>query len=368
MHNNDTQKIAIIHTCRNRPEFLERLVKYYIKNNCPHVIYVADRSNTEENRRKYEEVVKKLGDKIEINYHQYSDQEVPGATTARTLKLVKEKFVCLNGDDDYQISDALIKCAEFLEQNPDYSTACGYAVNFCLNQSGAYGELAWLKNYPRPEINDNTASSRIINYFSNYFVPIISVNRTEQMRKNWEKVHELPDLAFASEILPAALSIIDGKTKTLDCLGTVRQMHDLQFGLPFYFYWMTSPEWLESYNKTRNILTERLAAKDEIDLVVAKKTIEQGFWIYLQKQMTREYPEAFPENIKRDLKKVLLKKIRHIIAASLPFTKTIYRSYWHPMVRGRKEMHYEVTWPFSKYYKDFKLVKDSFTNNNETTY
>jgi hypothetical protein len=170
----------------------------------------------------------------------------------------------------------------------------------------------------------------------------------------------MPDLAFGSEILPGALSIIDGKAKTLDCLSIVRQMHNRQYALSFILDWVAHPDWLNSYLGFSEIVSKRLSEKDNIPIERAKQIVKQGFWLYLQKSLIREYPEAFPP-VKQKQKEGL-KKFRKYLTKSLPLLKKIYRSYWLPTVYKQKQLHYEVLQPSSPYFNDFKPVMDSFTS------
>lgn len=356
--NKENNKAGIIISTMNRPEFVIRQLEYYAEVGCPHPIYIAD-SSSQKDFDKVQKKIAQLKDKIRIVHKEYP----PGPGHIEfLLNLVEERYVCFNGDDDYQIPDCLTRCAEFLDQHPDYATACGYAVNFKLKQNGPYGELSWLKEYPRPQFTTNDTTTRFIEYFSNYFVPNISVNRTEQMRKNFERASEIPDIQFATEILPCALSIIEGKAKTFDCLGIVRQMHDLQYAPPSYFNWIASKEWFDLYSKYREIVAQKLASKAYIPHSEAEKKVDQGFWIFLQKNLKREYPEFFPEAV-RQKSNSKTKSLRHFVATLMPFLKTAYRSYWLPIIYNKKQLHYEVLRPKSKYYKDFKPVMDSFTSS-----
>lgn len=352
----DTKKVAIVITTRNRSDFLIRLLNYYVANNCPHTIYIGDAS-TQEHQQQTINAVKKIGDRVKITHNDFTGY-TPSQCTYESLTQVKEKYACFNGDDDYQISDSLTKCAEFLEQNPDYATATGYAVNFRLKQDGPYGDMASLKDYPRPELHSEPASQRVIDFLNNYFVINISVSRTEQMRKNWSNHDKMPDLAFGSEILPGILSIIDGKAKTLDCLSIVRQMHNRQYTLAFVLDWLTHPDWSKSYIEFSKIVSEKLSGKDNVDIEKSKQTVRQGFWIYLQKNLIREYHEAFPSTKNETRKNI--KVLRGCLTGLFPILKRLYRSYWLPIVFGQKQLHYEVLQPKSKYHKDFKPVMDSF--------
>lgn len=357
MNTRSVISVAIVITTRNRSDFLIRLLNYYASNDCSHTVYIGDAS-TKEHQQRTTDTIRKIADKVKIIYNDFTGY-TPSQSTYELLTQVTEKYACFNGDDDYQISDSLTKCAEFLEINPDYATASGYAVNFRLKQDGPYGDLASLKNYPRPELHNESASQRVVDFLNNYFVTNISVSKTEQMRKNWSGYDKVPDLAFGSEILPGVLSIINGKAKTLDCLSTVRQMHNRQYTLNFILDWVAHPDWLKSYLEFSGIVSKKLSEKDHIDIEKARQIVRQGSWLYLQKSLTREYPEAFPDSFDKN-QNVFKKKIRKNLVKIMPFLKIIYRRYWLSKIKKNVQLHYEVLRPDSPYYKDFKPVMDSF--------
>ena len=355
MTKNSSLKVAILIPTLNRSDFLIRQLDYYAKLKSPHPIYIGD-SSSPEHIRAARAAIDRLKDMLDITYKEFPNYN--GAESAfRLLELVKEKYATFNGDDDFHVPDSLTKCAEFLEENPDYATATSYVVNFKLKASGAHGEIAALKEYPRPENHCPIASERILQHFTHYMVTNISVNRTDNLRRNWSYFNQTKDKAINEELLPASLALIDGKAKTLNRLGVIRQMHDKQYALAFSYDWITTEDWLPSFKIFFRIMSERLAEKDGISLEEAKKAMRQACWIYLKKDLEREYPQAFPGPEKSS--SALWKKFRKIMVRIFPFLRTFYRRLWLPKVRKRIQMHYEVSRKDSKYYKDFQPVLDS---------
>lgn len=360
MNNDQNLKVAIVIVTLNRSEFLVRQLRYYAAANCPHSIYIGDTSTILEHVEKTKKAIRELASKLDIHYYEYPGQ-VGYHCIYFCLKNVKEKYACFNGDDDFYIPDTLTECARFLESNPDHSTATGLVVNFMLNESGAYGTIKHLKDYPRPEVGSETGSERIVNFFNNYFVLNISVNRTHEMVKNWETYNYkgLSDISFAAEIIPGSLSLIDGKAKTINRLGLVRQMHDRQYRLDFVYDWIAQKDWPKNYEIFLELLSKRLMAKDNISQAEAEKAIRQGLWLYIQKGLIREYPEAFPDT---KVKNPLKSKLKKRLVKAFPFLKTVYRRLWMQKIKKKVQLHYEVLRPDSPYYKDFQPVLNSFTS------
>lgn len=347
MISNPNLKVAIIIPTINRPDFITRQLRYYVSVRCPHAVYIGDSSN-KENSQKIQAEVENLKKYLDVKY--FSCPNLDDRQTMRyILSQAPEEYACFIGDDDYQIPSSLTKCAEFLQINPDYTTAHGYAVSFRLDRSGPYGNLNRVAPYPQLQIEQNNASERIVEYFKKYFVIQFSVHRRKQMLEYYSQVDEIPDKSFSAELLPCSMAVIDGKSKLIDALGFVRQTHGSRFRLPNLFDWITQDIWAKSYITFENILGKALSEKDKIDFDKAKSTIRQAFWIYLYSHLKFQHEILFPE---KSVNNSLNKKILDSSFAS------IYRKIFKPKV---SRLHHKVLDPNSPYFQDFKPVMDSFS-------
>ena len=358
---NENLKAGIFIPTMNRVDFVIRQLRYYASVQCQHTIYIGDSSPKEESE-KIENEIKKLGNAIKAKYYYLPEFDNLQAHY-HLIKEVRERYICYSGDDDYQIPDSITKCIEFLEANDDYSSASGYAVSFRLKQSGPYGQLKRLADYPRQQIEENTGAERIRHFFNTYFVTHFSVNRTAGLANYWQNGLSVRDRSFRGEIIPTSLPLISGKSKILDCLGFVRQIHDSHFLLPGEFDWVTQLDWRESYTIFEQTLSKSLAEKDKIPLEEATKIIRQSFLGYLGPRLVKEYRGHYP--LKKELPFYwhLLCFIKPYVVSVLPFLKNLYRAHIKPQIKHTKEMHYEVLRTGSQYYKDFKPVMDSFTDS-----
>lgn len=366
---NNNLKIGIVIPTMNRADFVIRQIQYYASVNCPHTIYLCD-SSGQEDYEKIKNEVDKLKDKINIIF-EYLPNFTRGTadTVKHLLPMVKEKYVCYSCDDDYQIPNSLTVCAEFLENNPDYATASGYAISFRLNSNGVYGDLDRVSDCPIPDISDESAADRLLHFFSDNFVPLFYVNRTDQFIKSHEHVSQVGDHMIGSEFLPSALSIIAGKSKTLDCLGYIRQMHDKhrpQLTSLSLLKWICNSDWNDSYKIFENVVSEAISVKDNIPVEDAAKIADQAFTLQLLKWLKgrKNHKHIIPTN--NYFYEKFLKPVRSKIARAFPFVKYVYRVQIKQKLNGRKEIHYEVSRPGSQYYNDFKPIMDSFTGKIKT--
>ncbi len=344
-------RVAIIIPTINRSEFINRQLDYYASVNCPHPIYIGD-SSTEDHATQIQNKIKELAEKLKVVYvpcPKLNDRE----TTKLLIAIGEEDYVCYIGDDDFQIPQNLTKCAEFLKDHQDYSSTHGRAVTFKLDENKACGKLVKIATYRQPQVEAETAEERLLQYFQNYYVTQFSVHRREQMLKYYESIEEIPDRSFSAELLPCSLSIIDGKSKLLDILSFVRQIHDVRYELPNPFDWITTELWSRSYQIFENKLTQALAAKDQILLSQARIVVRKAFWGYLQFHLAAKYLGVFPESRKKS------QSLKNRLASTLPILATLYRKLRRK--NPEKDLHNDIFNPKSPYYVDFKPVMDSFS-------
>lgn len=348
----------------NRVGFVIRQLRYYASVQCPHTIYIGDSSPKEESEKINTEI-KKLSRSINARYYylpNYNDWQAHFYLISK----VKEKYICYSGDDDYQIPNSVTQCIEFLENHPDYTSASGYAVSFKLKQDEPYGEIQRIADYPRQQIEDDTASERIVHYFENYYITHFSVNRTAPMTEYWENKENLQIREFRGELLPTSLPVVHGKSKILDCLGFVRQIHHHQYTAPSEFDWITSPTWALEYALFEKELAKHIAQVDNIEITEATAVARHAFWGYLQKRLAIQYTRYYPpRQVKANEIKKILSSLRSKAASHSPlFIKNWYRLAIRQKPLNKHQIHYQVTQPTFKYYKDFKPVMDSFTGSS----
>lgn len=358
----DNLRVGIFIPTMNRADFIIRQLNYYASVNCPHSIYIGDSSRPEE-REKIIKAIQKIGNKLKIRLENHDGLSVT-QSSIKLLDTIEEKYVCFIGDDDIQIPASLTKCAQFLEDNPDYATVSGHAVAVRVRNNGVYGDIDRISDYPTGELLIDSPSERIVEYLKNYYVIMFYVSRTEQIRKSWQNMEGIKDKALAAEIIPTSSLVIAGKSKKLDCLCFIRQIHDAHYILPNTLDWLMGEHWRSSFFESLNKLSNELVAKESIPKEKALNFLKEGFWLYIQKQLIREHYEAFPYKIK-NVEKSKLKTLRSSIGDSLPFLKYVYRRWIKPMRTGKRYVHFEVTQPYSKYFKDFKPVIDSITGQIE---
>lgn len=347
-------KVGIIIPTKNRADFVIRALKYYLSLNSLNPIYIGDSSSSEE-AGKIIQAVDQLKSKLLVVYLPFPD----GDTIKKMIYLlsnVKEKYATYMGDDDYHVPETLTECAQFIEDHPDYESAIGRSITFKLTGNGAYGSLKEIHDYPRHSIESDSASERLYLSLGPALTPLInSVIKTKSFLQYFQNSESVTDVVMRSEILPNCRLVVAGKHKVIDRLGFVRQIHDRHFKVPDMYDQLMSPEWYKSYHEIEKIVVTDLQNKEAIGQEEAEHNFKKAFWNYLNMYLPRFYLN-FTFTPDPPSKKI---GFRTRLATTLPVLKKIYRKI-RPLFNKKVQLHYEVLRTDSKYYKDFKPIRDSF--------
>ncbi|OGM96128.1 MAG: hypothetical protein A3B86_02750 [Candidatus Yanofskybacteria bacterium RIFCSPHIGHO2_02_FULL_38_22b] len=357
-------KVAIIIPTMNRPDFMLRQLEFYELMNSPHPVYILDSSNPE-NAEKLKNGVEKYKN-LNVVYKWFppgNDYEY------QLLPLVKEKYCIQIGDDDLIFPSTISECADFLESYPDYATCAGKQVNVRFRKHDRIKPYGIIEHQTRPlgrSIEDENMLVRAKNFWLDQTFLGLSVRRIETERAIRNITKNFFMMGDMTEFLIMSVLITSGKSKSLDKLGQVMQLSDLRsfdHGLveDFLLYSHIVEEWKICLDGFSEILTEKGLSKKE-----SQDAIKGIFIVFLYQQYTTERfwlaignkksSFAWPDQLKQDLSntfskqgtKGLFKKIRHR-ASHLPFLRSIYYKFNPPDY---------VDKPESKYFDDFKVVKD----------
>jgi glycosyltransferase domain-containing protein len=263
----------------NRSGFLIRLLRYFHEQGFKGWILIGDSSNPEEAGLS-RAVIESLKSDLHILYLECPELNAI-KTVEKLVAMVQTPYVAYIGDDDFLVPAGMEKCIEFLDQNPDYGAAHGYARGFKLKTRSRKAKMVTTGVYPQRAIEKETASERLMELLIDYSVMIFSVHRTEIWKIMWKDLNRIEDVSFAAEILPCCLSVVSGKVKSLNCLYLLRQSHNQIYQLPGFYDWITAPSWNPSYQIFLKSVAEQIAVKDGIFLSEAELAVRKAFHYYL---------------------------------------------------------------------------------------
>ena len=349
------KKVAILVPTKDRLDFVIRLINYYVSINSPHPIFIGDASS----KSFKEKVLKASKGKIEVYYYHWKNL----GDRKTIIKLAEEahlanisSYCAYHGDDDFFVSKSLSMCAEFLDENPEYSTSQGRAFSFELKTDGPYGELKDVGIYwDVKELNGVTALDRLYEITSNYWVPIFSVHRISEYIDDMSNgVDAIIDRNFG-EYANSLTIAIRGKSKFIDCLYLARHTHS---GIehPSRLDWITGDNWHLSYNELIKSVSKALSSKDNLSLAESNSKVK----LEVDKLISlNSYHHTSIRNFIIKKYSEYIGKRRFIYMLSIFYRRIKYISILPCKGYSRRCL----LSPKSKYYKDVSFIMNSCKKN-----
>ena len=266
-------KVAIIIPTKNRLNFVIRTIQYYASINSPHPIFIGDASS----KSSKELILNAAQEKIEVYYFHWenlNDRKTMIKLAQEANKVNITDYCVEQGDDDFLVPESLSKCADFLNDNPEYATSQGRAFSFELKEDGPYGELKDIGIYWNlKELKGETALERLKEITTNYWVPILSVHRiNEYIDDTSNGIETIIDRNFGEYANSLSIAM-RGKSKFIDCLYLARHTHS-GIDHPSTFDWVTGENWQSSYNELINTLSEVLSNNDNLGLTQSSNEVK----------------------------------------------------------------------------------------------
>lgn len=305
------------------------------------VILIGDASEKEESE-KNRDAVRHFQKNLEILHYQHPPQVSLIEGTNLLLSEAKTTYSVFAGDDDFLVPEVLSRCVAFLEQNLDYSCACGEQVYCFIRKKldGGYGIEKVIAGYSKNH-EEELPSQRMVQYCNparanNTF----SVQRTVNMREGWRKASELGldkgrHHSPLHEVAVNVVSLIQGKQSKFPQLYHVMLRHQEREGGGRSFQgdvrWlerMCSWDWSDEVKKLFEWWQAELARKENIDPDMAGDIAESVFLACWIPTMLRRRGELlsvndrlpkYPKNSKEYFLQQI-KKLRRHLPQKIPST------------------------------------------------
>ena len=208
--------LTIVILTLNRHRFLERTLSYYL--NYYYNILIVDGT-----KKKFSS---KLIKNNKVTYihsvsHYYERYIIAS-------KNIKSKYIIVCNDDEFFLESGLNLCLNFLENNKDYATACGYVTSFFIKYNKIYG-LQGFTFWPKRQVTSNNILERIKNFMIKESTqPYNSVMRTKTFKKvaNFLKIYKDKKNIYFIEHLINLIIISTGKTKLFKHLMFFRSLEN----------------------------------------------------------------------------------------------------------------------------------------------
>ena len=301
------KEITIFIPTRNRPHFLNRLLRYYQEVQFPGSLFIGDASDPDfvkQNRK----ICEAFQNDLEIRFF-----ETPEVSTHQSIEAMaaeaETRYATSVCDDDFLCLEGLAECAAFLDQNSDYVGAHGKGLMFSIHGGGAYGQIHYSQFYPQAVIEEERPIDRLKSYFEKGGAVVFTLYRTADWKKmfqNPQKISRYQITFIFGELVNASVAVIRGKIKELDCLYLLRQVHAKQKMAELDIYkWFIHPEWYATYQFLSECVVGELHSKSGLNSDEAYDLFEKTFGSYLV-GVFRKY---FPLQFEKKKSATILKKI-----------------------------------------------------------
>ena len=276
---------TILIPTKDRTSYLRRILTYYSDQNTKFDIIVGD-SSTEDNKKINKQTVQNLKN-LKIKYI----DNYPSSNFQAYFKfsdmanLVKTKYTVFCADDDFITLKGIKESIKFLEKNKEFSTAQGYYINF---ESNKKGKFKWYPGYDYNSITFQDPISRAQYLLANYSAPVsYAVFKSKTLKKVYKEFKDSKvNPLFFGELLPAVLTLIEGKLKKLDVLYGARKIEDNKGKN----YWPNLLEFInrkectsEEINKFINTISTKLNKTSNVPIEKLRKGMYKSLSLYLSR-------------------------------------------------------------------------------------
>lgn len=231
-----------------------------------------------------------------FKYFQYRECPV-SEKLAKAFSHVTTPYAVMCADDDFLAMSGLKACLEFLERNPEYSSAQGRCISFLYKKGKIRFSPTYLKNI-RMDVSSDIPSERIIQQFSPYMNQFYSLHRTRNLRLAWNISRKINDLRLP-ELTIGMVAAINGKHSILPVFYSVRESIEGSTGTVAKKTDFINPD--EDSRKDYSLLASGLArhlmTRQKLGFSEAKAKINRALMQYMKFSLS--YSESFKSRIIR---------------------------------------------------------------------
>ena len=215
-------RLSVVIPSFNRPNFLLRCIKFLVSYKLPIQLIILDSSE-----KKFENIeLNNLIKEFNIIVKKFSADIFIVKKIAKGCEFINTDYSVLIADDDLLCPMALLKCVDFLDTNPDYSSAQGLHFNHTNYEETIKSGFNEFQLYPKGKsVIDEKSSNRIKKYLTgkSHNYPYYSVQKTKDFKLIWENTNRYADDWELGEYFPSCMSLIFGKMKVLPLFYSSRE-------------------------------------------------------------------------------------------------------------------------------------------------
>ncbi|MBD8574389.1 TIGR00180 family glycosyltransferase [Pseudomonas syringae] len=171
-----SERFTLVVISHNRNAFLRRTMEYY--RHFAGKLVVLDSSNEADTAL--------VEDYPGIDYHHLGHLSYFGLQEklAYGSSIVTTPYMAFAADDDFIVHDALEKCVDFLDANPDYGMCHGYGLMYLCRATEVQYFRRDIKG--QEDYGSESAAQRVIDFMGHFLPPFYAVTRTRLLR-DWHQ-------------------------------------------------------------------------------------------------------------------------------------------------------------------------------------
>lgn len=351
------EKITILIPTLNRSDFLHRLLHYFADAKYQDWIFIGDSSNDAQ-IDKTKKTIKSLESSLKVKHFECSGLSAVGAIEHMN-QFIATPYCVFCSDDDFLFVRGLDRCVDFLESNPDYGVAHGIAIATRVG-SGPYGNINRVEYYQHVNLNADSGSQRLRDYFAaGPYTLHHDVHRSQDwiaLNKGFVSAPWMRQGFIFDGLTFPAISAIRNKVKELDCLYLVRFGHDSIYSQVYVYDWFTSPDWFPGFKDLHDRAIGELIRQDGIGTEAAEEVFKQAISPYLGRLFSRLLPQS-PQPYRQGVLARLKDTAVRIPGLQAAYNKII------PRLRAPDEANLlpSLLKPSSLYHEDFMPIYRAIT-------
>lgn len=359
--------LTIVIPTQNRAYFLGKVLEYWAQAGCPYVISIGDASAPDQVDLT-RATVDRYRDRLRITYERQPPAILSQPSVIALLRGVATPYSVICGDDDFLVPRQLARCVEFLRLHDDYSLACGQVL-FVSVEEGADRRWTVTKIDAAPDLarsnEEETPSRRIVRWaYPVRGINSFSVQRTGNMRVNWERAEQL-GLCVADrvdaplyEVCHNVLAAIQGKQVSMPGLYHVMLRHTNKKPGVSAFDRLVGWDWPKQVLGMVSYWAEEVVRSEDIDYQTAHALAKATFVSWLIPYVSRYRDTRLRERGLLGSRALSQRPVREAIGA-IPGTRRIIRTVRRAV--GRREVSKaSLLDPRSPYHADFMPIYRTF--------
>jgi|694.fasta_scaffold13281_4 glycosyltransferase domain-containing protein len=290
--NNNNYNVTVLLTIYNRLDFTKKWLDFAEMQKLPFKILISDGGNVNNvveilnlKNRNLDIIYKKY--KFYTNYKNFFEKFF------FAINQVKTDYVILCEDDDYINISGIIKSANFLKKNMEYS--CVKGINLCGEASDKKSIFNYLalrkedKNFCNLSIRNKKSEDRLISYYKNNHLSLYNgLNRKSVLLKVFSVLNrDFHDL-YITELIFVLLVINEGKIKRNNYVDYVKMDNTLLSSSSNFKKFRPYEKIIKSrkFNYENNLVLKHLDIKNKKStfLNMHKNFIKKGSFLRIENE------------------------------------------------------------------------------------